>query len=290
MAKLKELIAFFIALVTMIYGLFGVRTKDVRYENLPYGDSYIQNMDIYYPENTDDAVGAFLLIHGGYWTAGYKETYSELASKLAKEGYVAATMNYRKFPQGATYHEMIADIDTALVVLKEKTLSDGIHIRKAALYGNSSGGHLSLLYSYKYAADSPIPLAFCVATVAPTDLFDNTLYHGTGAIVSPLILTQLIGLPITPGNIESRRPEIEAACPTAFVTERVVPTILAYGGKDTLVPSSNGMILRDLLDAAGVKYSYFTFANSDHSLDSELDVDTATAFHQEILDYADLYF
>ena len=289
-AVIKRILALFIAFVTFILGLLNEKADNVRYKDLSYGNEYIQKMDVYYPERMDETVEAFLLIHRGAWSAGYKEMYSELAGNLAKEGFIAATMNYRKFPQGATYKEMIEDIGAALSALKEKSAADGITVSRVALYGDSAGGHLSLLYAYKYAELSPIPIAFCVGRVAPTDFYDYGLFYGAGKLVTPLVLSQLTGAMITPISMEACRPEIAAASPITFVTEDTLPTILAYGGKDTLVPLSSGVALRELLEVAGVDYAYFEYPNSGHNLDSDLDADIADEFYRTLIEFAAKYF
>src|SRR5688572_30270602 len=74
-----------------------VEIHDVAYDDR-HGDSTV--MDVYLPEGSATARPGVMFIHGGGWRAGTKDHHTEAARRLARSGYVAATINYRLVPDG----------------------------------------------------------------------------------------------------------------------------------------------------------------------------------------------
>ena len=56
-------------------------------------------MDIVRPKNQTGPAPAVLLIHGGGFRAGKRQSYLQQANRLAERGYVAATASYRLAPR-----------------------------------------------------------------------------------------------------------------------------------------------------------------------------------------------
>src|SRR4051812_33348080 len=72
-----------------------IHEPDIEYSNV--GGKMA--MDIVRPATPPEAaVPAVLLIHGGGFRAGNRQSYLPTAIKLAERGYVAATMSYRLSP------------------------------------------------------------------------------------------------------------------------------------------------------------------------------------------------
>ncbi len=293
----QQIVSFFSAVIAFFMGLFGIMPGNVKaYTNLSYGGHSLQNMDVYYPDAPADIngeVGAFLLIHGGAWSSGSKEAYTGLAKGIAQEGYIAATMNYRMFAQGATYAEMLEDIGLAIARLKEKAAADGVTISKIALLGDSAGGHLSLLYAYTHlngTENAPaIPIGFCVGRVAPTDFFDPFYAENPDEQMLSL-LSHLVGKRIEKDTFEENRALIERAAPLYQVAADAPPTILCYGARDTIVPVSNGLSVKARLEELGVPCEWFLYPNSGHGLDSGADSAVNDAYLDMLRAYAGLYF
>ncbi|MDR1629943.1 MAG: alpha/beta hydrolase [Oscillospiraceae bacterium] len=291
----QKIVSFFTSIIAFIMSLFGMSQAVVtEYKNVSYGGASIQKMDVYYPdapEKLNKDVGAILLIHGGAWSAGSKENYTSVAKQIAEKGYVAVTMNYRMLQHGATYVEMIEDIDLAIAKLKEKTEADGVSVKKLAVAGASAGGHLSLLYSYTHlnGTDSApaIPIAFTVGAVAPTD-FTDPAYEQTAYTLD--MISGLIGVQLTIDNLEENRALIEQASPLYHATAAAPPTILCYGGQDTLVPLSNGLSMKAALEEMNVPYKWYLFPNSGHDLSDSRDSGVRTQVLVGVLEYAVRYF
>lgn len=253
-------------------------------KDVAYGSNKAQKMDICYPPTRSANHGAILFIHGGGWSSGDKSDFESLCGVVARLGYVGATMNYRMFDQGATYVDMLGDVDLALVALGDTAQLDGWPISKVALMGASAGAYLSLMYGY--TRHSSIPVEFVVGMSTPSDFLDPSfLAHATKDQYTQL--SDLIGVDVTADNLDQRRGALEAASPVYRVSSTSPPTILAHGEKDTIVPYTNAVLMAQALKNAGVEYRLLSYPHSDHNLGDDPSV--SETFLSVLLDYANRY-
>ncbi|MCR5162751.1 MAG: alpha/beta hydrolase [Thermoguttaceae bacterium] len=246
--------------------------------------------DLYIPKDLkkDAPVRLFLFIHGGAWKGGNRHEQDYACRSYAKNGCVTATIEYSllsgKHPE-VTILTMLDQITACISDIKEKLAAEGYQTSKIALSGVSAGGHLALLYSYSRAEESPIPIAFVFEFVGPSDFCERTL----GAEKSAKFLTFVTGQKIAPEDLN--KPEIkklgESLSPLSFVTEKSVPTICAYGGKDWLVPACHRDALVQALEKNGVPHVCVDFPNSDHGMGN--DPDKAEEFQKAVFSYCEKY-
>ncbi len=85
---------------------------------------------------------AVLMVHGGGWASGDRSMTYPMAVKLAVNGYIAASVEYRLSPE-AKYPASIYDLRAAVRWLRANSKRYGIDSNKIAVYGCSSGGHLA---------------------------------------------------------------------------------------------------------------------------------------------------
>jgi len=101
--------------------------------DIPYGQGERQTLDLFRPEG--DAKGLLVFVHGGYWKAFDKSTWSHLAQSAVAEGWAVAMPSYTLAPQ-ARITKITREIAAAITHVA--SLVDGpIH-----LAGHSAGGHL----------------------------------------------------------------------------------------------------------------------------------------------------
>src|SRR5262245_51753022 len=70
---------------------------DVAYD-ARFGDD--TKMDVYLPDGDAPKNPTVLFIHGGSWVAGDKDHFEVGGRRLARSGYVVASINYRLVPSG----------------------------------------------------------------------------------------------------------------------------------------------------------------------------------------------
>jgi acetyl esterase/lipase len=114
-----------------------VADRDVEYSNV----GGRQTMDIVRPRETSNIPRpAVLLVHGGGFRGGNKESYIPLAVKLAEHGYVAASANYRLSPRNQ-FPSAVEDVKAAVRFL-----------RASAKKYNLDAGHIGTLWAEARAA------------------------------------------------------------------------------------------------------------------------------------------
>lgn len=117
-------------------------------------------MDLYLPEEGAAARPAVMFIHGGAWRAGDKDHAVHLGPRLARSGYVVASINYRLLPEGV-FPNNLADCLCALAWLRGHAEEYGIDPQRIAVMGYSAGAHLASLVGL--ASEHPELPADCEA-------------------------------------------------------------------------------------------------------------------------------
>ena len=272
-----------------------------KYTNLSYGDNAIQKYDLYVSPSAleNSNVGVLIFIHGGFWVGGTKEYYKEYVEEYVTEypDNIVVNMDYHLIiplvNSGISMYTMLDDITLCISDVKNIMYEYGIDLSGVALGGHSAGGHLAMMYSYTRQSSAPLPIKFCATFSGPADFSDPELlkYRETeyeeGTIQGQTIdsiMYNLAGF----SNIEETLANVDTFSPTSFISATSLPTIMAYGEKDRLVPFSNATILDATLTSYNVDHEFITFPNSGHSLQS--DVDKTSYLYQTIDDYAKRLF
>lgn len=237
------------------------------YKNIAYGEAERNVMDIYVPDSAYDNKynGVILYIHGGSWTSGNKEDMAEKCERFARKGYITATMNYTLYADGlfgkVTALTMCNEIDMAVDRIKAFSKEKELNITKLAVSGYSAGAHLSMLYGFSRADKSSIDLVFTANQVGPSD-FHSEVWGSTG------LASMLSGIEITEEMAANGKDEdvINLVSPTAYVTKDTVPSVLAYGGTDMIVPSGNAERIKAAFETAGAPHTYILYPLSNHGL------------------------
>lgn len=282
-----KIIAFFMSIIAFFASLFGINISDGynAFENVSYGDHSRQVLDLYLPEENDGTAGLILLIHGGAWIEGDKSSYTAAAKDIAKKyGFAAATINYRYLSDDVDMNDILDDIEAAVAKISALGEENGVRIEKMLLSGHSAGAHLSMLYAYSRTENSAVAPVAVVDYSGPTDLTDEEyLTNAISGIVFQL-LSYATGESINNAeDAQAYRNEILAFSPVSYA-DTAVPTIIAHGAKDSVVPYQNAVDLDAALTLAGVKHDFVTYSNSDHDLAA--DDDCEEKVYTLMLEYA----
>jgi arylformamidase len=101
---------------------------------IPYGRQDRQALDLFLPEATPR--GLLVFIHGGYWLAFGRESWSHLAAGALARGWACAMPSYTLAPQ-ARIRDMTAEIANAVAVAGAEVAGPIV------ITGHSAGGHLA---------------------------------------------------------------------------------------------------------------------------------------------------
>lgn len=171
-----------------------------KYSDLAYGSDGAQKLDLYLPSNASKQAhnGLVLVLHGGAWVEGDKASLADKWERLADEGYIVASMNYRmphysindmisaftsygvmglyKFytsiaSQGLNAYTICDDIDDAIGYLASWFRTNGINVDGIALGGESAGAHEAMLYAYNTRKYHPaIDIKFVIDRSGPCNM------------------------------------------------------------------------------------------------------------------------
>jgi arylformamidase len=175
-----------------------------------YGSHPRERFDLFLPQGS--AKGIFIFVHGGYWMAFDKSSWSHLAAGALAHGWTVALPSYTLCPD-ARISDIVAQVGRAVATIAAR-ISGPIR-----LAGHSAGGHL---VSRLNCSDSPLPaevrerIAHTVSISGLHDLrpFLKTTMNKTlhldaaeAARESPALLMPLPGARVTCWVGTAERPE-----------------------------------------------------------------------------------
>lgn len=158
-------------------------------------------LDIYIPAEDkwkaqkEEGNGVILLIHGGSWTSGEKESMLAGARDWADKGYFAVAINHtyggRQYDNGdvVTFLDIQNEINQAMQKVKELSDEYGWNITKCATNGYSSGSHLAAWYAYDMGneEEAPIPVVCTFSMVGPMSFHLDCWSSGTLMPLGPQV-------------------------------------------------------------------------------------------------------
>lgn len=249
--------------------------------------------DLYLPSSVDENKEYSLIfyIHGGGFTGGDKADGKYWCPYYASKGMVAVSVNYTlsKGDGVANLNTMYTELRNTMQVVIDDCANRGYNITEMATTGGSAGGCLAMLVAYREPETLPVPVRFVFEQTGPAsfepDLWGQEDDEGRAAFVS--LMTGYSFSASDVGTDEYQR-AIDKISPAAMVNGDTIPTILAYGPKDNVVPADIKYELIKKLEQYDVTYQFIEFSNSGHGLLNDLD--KSLEFYQLTDEYIDKYF
>ena len=136
------------------------------------------NFDLCIPDsvlkNKTNYTTILLDIHGGAWVMGNKHNAAEFCKNKFFKSFIVATMSHTLLNEHYKEYNLfriIDEITAAIKTLKNFLIQKGFEENKLEIVirGESSGAHLSLLYSYMIK-NPPIPIKIIINNVGPVTL------------------------------------------------------------------------------------------------------------------------
>lgn len=250
-----------------------VPTVICSFSNVSYGSHKDQTLDLTLPIDDRAETGLLLYIHGGGWVDGDKSAAKTSYRVHAdNKRYATASINYRLAEKDKTdIYDILDDITSAITCIKNFASGYGVNLNKVIICGYSAGGHLALLYSYRYKQLSPIEVVGVFASAPAVDLTLEEFYTnnslGDEAHMCDL-MSKACGEDIT---VETRNNFVEVFkefSPTTYVSENSVPTVISHGKNDKIAPYKGSELLARKLTEFSVEHDLITF-DSGHKLGSD---------------------
>jgi len=244
-------IAFFLCVV---FTLKAVEfDKDVVYTQI--GERKLK-MDIMY---TKDAKMQPLVIciHGGGWMGGHRSMYHSRMRKLAEQGYVTASVEYRFAPK-TTWPGQMKDVQAAHKFLIKNAERYGIDPERIAAWGESAGGHLALMLGLTPTEKGEaLRLRGVVNYFGPTEFRQTDRIQGAGRFM----LMALMG-----GRLEGKKEILAEASPMFHIDRTDPPVLTLHGTRDRLVPIEGSELLHEEMIKAQIPGQLFPMENTGHGM------------------------
>ena len=269
------------------------------YTDISYGSGEANQFDLYVPaDNSRSSYGLIVYLHAGGFTSGDKSGDAGILEWLCSKGYVTAGINYTLFseehPEASVYSQSMEIKESIPFVIAEAEKL-GYHIDEMAISGGSAGGCLALLYAYRDAEASPVPVRMVFEAVGPSSFYPEDwksygldLKNSDSDTAASGLFGAMAGKEIkaafgTPEYDE----EIKDISALLWVNENSVPTIMAYGKYDKVQPYEGSQRLLRALEENHVPHDYYLCTHSGHGLQNDNKV--YGEYMRKILEYLDTY-
>lgn len=126
---------------------------------LAYGKDPSQFGDLHLPSgSTARRPGTVVIIHGGFWRAGYGVELGEpLARDLAARGWAVWNLEYRRLGNGGGWTGTFDDIAAGIDALADAPADAALDLDRVTAIGHSAGGHLAAWAAGRAALPSVSP-------------------------------------------------------------------------------------------------------------------------------------
>lgn len=266
----------------------------VIYSDLSLDPSEGTGYDLYIPAHADKTKNQSLIvyIHGGGFTSGDKKDGKMLCQYFASKGYICASVNYplNDGVHSPSFNQMYEAILEQVGSVRDKAEALGYCITEMATTGESAGGYLALLYAYRSAETSPIPVKMVFEMTGPVT-FEPAAWGVTKEEDVLETVCQKSGETVTLEMMKNGEMDalIREISPALLVDETTVPTVMAYGPKDKVVPVHLKYALLEALEKYGVDHTYIEFPHSGHAMAFDPDktqtyVDTVNRYLEKYMD------
>lgn len=223
-------------------------------------------LDLIYPEdNGKKRYPCIVWICGGAWLTMDRSAHLAYLSKLAFDGFVVASVEYRTSNE-AKFPSQLQDVKSAIRYLKAHADRYRINPKKFGVMGESAGGHLSAM-----------------AALASSKKFDTGDYLDQSSSVQAACPwyppANFNSFPLPPEEYGMAAPEnlligcdpkknpkaAKEANPVDYVTKKAPPFLIIHGNNDHTVPHAQGVELHDELESKGCDVTLLTIKDADHA-------------------------
>jgi acetyl esterase/lipase len=216
-----------------------------------YGSHFHQFGDLILPQSEGVAPVAVVL-HAGWWREEYGlDIADELARDLARRGWAAWNVEYRRVGEfsGGGWPETFEDVAAAVDALA--TLGAPLDLHRVVAVGQSAGGTLALWAAGR--RDPAVALAGAVSQAGVTDLREaDRLGLGDGAVAALM------------GGGAGDVPERYAAASPIERLPLGVPQLLVHGDADDRIPVDQAARYAEAARAAGDDAELVVRPGEDH--------------------------
>ena len=214
-------------------------------------------LDAHVPDG-DGKFPVAIIVHGGGWSGGDKETDIVPLFAPVATNFTWFTINYRLAPTNR-WPACFEDVQTAMRWVKQHATEFKGDSNRIALLGYSSGGQLAALAAMSAKKDTQVQAV--VGLAPPTDLVADA--HRRGGLDKWSSMTNLLGRDRLDGRTSKLLGKIS---PINHVRPGLPPFLLIQGDTDKTVAYDLTQAFQARLKAAGVPCDLITLTNAQHRI------------------------
>ncbi len=234
------------------------------------GKERVEKLDLYLPAGQGTLRPAVVMIHGGSWRQGAKDTAREIniCTNLAKQGFVAASIEYKLVKNGvAVWPTNLNDCRDAVRFLRAHAEKYQINPERIGVIGASAGGHLALMLALtpekeRIDAASHYPGVSCQVSCC-INMYGFTEHSREGVSQS---FDTMLGVPVDDAVLQR-------ALPVRQARKDAPPVLTIHGTADKTVDFRHAVALDEALKKCGASSELLLLKNVDHMFNMEYDKD-----------------
>ena len=202
-----------------------------------------------------------LVIHGGGWTGGTKESQVQpICLRYLEKGFVVVNVEYR-LAKAAIAPAAVQDALKAAEWFRKNAKRYRVDPNKIVVTGGSAGGHLSLMVGMtpkEAKLGKPAKVAAVVNFYGITDVNDQ--------LQGPNKRTYAVTwVP----EMKGREAQAKRVSPMTYVRKDLPPVLTLHGDADKTVPHQHGVMLTKALTEAGAQAELITVPQGKHGFPKE---------------------
>jgi len=222
-------------------------------------------MDIIYPEDREKKYPCILWICGGAWLMMDRSAHMAYLSELARSGFVVASVEYRTSNEGP-FPIQLTDVKAGIRYLKAHSERYCLDPERIGVMGESAGGYLAamaaLVEDKAYDVGAFLEYSSKVHAVCPWyPIADVTAFSYPSAVEAAASMESLL----FGKNVALHKEEALQISPITYVTKEAPPFMIIHGDNDHTVSFSQGEMLHDKLEEAGVDVKLLILEGADHA-------------------------
>lgn len=241
------------------------------YHNLEYDAEHHLVLDAYVPPG-NGPFPVVILVHGGGFVRGSKISYLDpLFAPLSAAGYAWFSVEYRMAGSGdppVRCEELVRDVETAIRWVKNHATEYKLDMSRAALCGESAGGHLVSLCGARMAqaaadtrhSGTTTSLSAVVSFYGPHDLL-AAVRSRAGVLGEGL--EAMVG---THGSSQEINARLSAASPSSQIVASMVPYLLIHGTADEQVDYNQSVDFMEAMQALDNDVELVTLPGARHGM------------------------
>lgn len=111
---------------------------------IPYGQTRMEHLDVFTPDNLADSAPILVFFHGGYWRALTAKDFSFVSLGPVAAGFVVVNVTYGLCPE-VTIDEIVRQARAAVAWTARNAEGFGGDKNRIFVAGHSAGGHLATM-------------------------------------------------------------------------------------------------------------------------------------------------